>query len=171
MFTWLRNWFKRMKMEAVRNVFEYWDGERYRRIDPWRALREIKADPKFNIEMHAELITQLGAEPETTQMAECMSRVFGVPRFDGKKGLTDQEMVDLLIDLILYFDEIQKKTLIGSTQSRPMASTSSIATGDQDEPTKSSSPLPTQQSEPNCVAVPQSPTQLEPEEQQAACCQ
>ncbi len=170
MFKWLRNWFKRMKMESVRNVFEYWDGEKFLRIDPWRALREIKADKYFNIELHADLVTKLGSEPETTYMAECMSRVFKVPRFDGRRGLTDQEFVDLLIDLILYFDDIQKKTAIGSMQSQPTESTSSISRERQEEPTKSSLPSFTPQSEPNYEGEPQSPTQLEQAGQPADCC-
>lgn len=169
MLRWLRNWWKRRTMAAHRDIFEFWDGQAYRNIDPWRAFRDIRDDAKFNLEEHPELIADSGAEPETTYMALAVCRAFGVERFDGKKGLTDQELMELLTDLVIYLRDLQKKTDFGSTPLPLTDLESSIGPEPPPATTNSSSPCSIPSTGSNSDGEPLPPTPSPPEQAEACC--
>lgn len=142
MFGWFRAWMRRRKEAKTRAIFEFWDGSNFRKIDPWRAYREIAADKKFNLETHLDFV-QIGQEPETGDCLACLMRVFGVARYNekSKRGMTDGEMLKLLYDLSEYLDELQKKTLHGQTSSAPTDSPPQPVSQDS-PPSVTNSPLP-----------------------------
>lgn len=89
-----------------RELFEYWDGSTIRRGDPFRLWRALKNHQKMNMD-DAPLI-DAGQEPETTIFVEAIAEVFGVQRWDGKKGLIDWEILNLLFDLSDYNIALKK---------------------------------------------------------------
>ncbi len=155
MFGWFRAWRRRRQEAKIRAIFEFWDGSNFRKIDPWRAYREIQADAKFNLESHLDFV-QLGQEPETGDCLACIMRVFGVSKFDGKtgRGLTDGEMLKLLFDLSEYLDALQKKTLIGPTSLPPTTdSIPAVSPDSQPSPTNSPSVSGSTSTAPNSAEV------------------
>lgn len=120
LFTWLRNRRARRANERARLLFPYFDGTKLRRIDPMRAWREIQADKVFNIQTMCDLVDKQ-EEPETTYCLDCLCRVFGVTRFDDATGggLTDGQLLNLLVDFEDYLDRLQKKTRPGQTLPSP----------------------------------------------------
>lgn len=160
MFNWFRAWRRRRQEQKTRAIFEYWDGRNFRKLDPWKAHRDIQADPDFNMEAHIELAC-MGSEPEVSNCIKCVCKVFGVERYDPKtgRGLTDGELLDLIAELLDYLEALQKKTRPGPTLSPATDLPPSTSQEPQNEITNSSSPLPSTSVEPNSGEVSPSPTE------------
>jgi hypothetical protein len=104
------------RWQNERLLLVYWDGQRERRIDPYRAYRQLQAHPEIDLEAIAPLVDQ-GQEPETTQLVNALADVFGVCRYDDAtgRGLTDWEIIDLLAALNEFLLALKKKSNLGPT--------------------------------------------------------
>ena len=117
----LRRW-RAWRESRQRALFEYWDGCRQRRADPFLTWRRLFADPAVNLLDLLPLADQ-GKEPETTQVIEFLCRAFGVERYDERtgQGLTDWEVLRLLSQFHQYLEALKKNTSPGPTSSPPTA--------------------------------------------------
>jgi hypothetical protein len=94
MFTWLRN-----KLEARRrSIFHYWNGSRWRRVDPADINRKMRDHPTFVFEKHVPLLREqdtFGQEAyDITYKA--MLDIFDVHPVNDQGGLTETEVMWLL---------------------------------------------------------------------------
>lgn len=96
------------RRQRQRELFEYWDGEKLRRGDPFRLWRALNNHSKMNLE-NAPLVDK-GEEPETTIFVKAIAEVFNVKRWDGESGLTDWEMLRLLFDFSDFNIALKKNT-------------------------------------------------------------
>ncbi len=131
-------WIRRRRL-ARRELLRFWDGTAFRYGDPFLLWRRMKHHDK--VEIDAELWTAAndGSEPETTQLVEIVAETFGVAHFDGEKGLTDWEVLDLYAGLLDYLVELKKKHNPTPTSSPPTDSESSTSPDLPNEPDPSSS--------------------------------
>jgi len=98
-----------------RNIFRYWDGRRYRRIDPWSAYRATIDYPGWNwddipklIAMEAVDEASLNIKLDAIQTAANMARsVFNV-RPVAERGLTEEECLALLWQFSAYVFSVKK---------------------------------------------------------------
>jgi hypothetical protein len=115
-------WLKNRRRNRHRLLFRFWDGEQERSADPYRLWRDLNNHPKINLEEIAPAIDE-GREPETTTLIEAMAEVFGLKRFDSttKAGLTDWEVLNLLVELDEYLLALKKNINIGPISPAPTA--------------------------------------------------
>jgi hypothetical protein len=106
---WLTNLLRRRILSRSRNIFQFFDGNRLRRIDPAVAIRSLDRDPNFDWENDPPLIA-FGDEKALARTVAAVQRTFGVQAMNetGTLGLTETESVELLISFVSYLDE-QKK--------------------------------------------------------------
>ena len=99
-------------------IFRTPQGEQ-RCVDPFRVFRDLTTDENINLEQHAAA-SDVGEEPETTELVEHVCKVFGVERYDEEtgKGYSDFEVLNLLGDFQRFLME-QKKTFESGSNSSP----------------------------------------------------
>jgi hypothetical protein len=116
---------KLRRQARARMLFRFWDGSRWRYGDPFRIWRRIVNDEKFNVQNHGPL-ADAGMEPETTYCIEAVCAAFGVEQFSDQtgRGLTDQELLDLLAQLANYLNALKKNTASGPISPAPTDSPS-----------------------------------------------
>ena len=113
------------------------DSGKDRIVDPFRVFRELSSSKTVDIETQLPVAMETGAEPETTDLIEFVCRVFGVKRFDAETatGMSDSEVLALLIEFSSFLESIKKNIDPGSTSSEPMESKSSQSPEPQAETT------------------------------------
>lgn len=123
------------RFERERALFRFFDGRRWRSVDPWSTWRAIAGCETFDFKRQGFLVDQ-SSEPETTRCIEALCRIFAVERYDDaqRSGLTDWEIISLYLDLSAYLEALKKNTSPGPTSSPPMAPASSPATQDSPAP-------------------------------------
>ena len=104
---------------SPRAIFQYWDGNAARAIDPMVAYRGLVAHPKFNAETHLAL-ADAGDLEAIAIVVEATRDTFGVKPFRNWKGdhlgemqtegLTETETVELLASFFAYCDSVKKNT-------------------------------------------------------------
>ena len=127
---WLTNLLRRRSMSRNRNIFEFYDGARLRRVDPAVAVRSLETSSEFDWAEDPGLI-EFGDVKALTRTVRAVQAAFGVTEYDEAKrtGLTESETVELLISFVQYL-EFQKKSGSGllilpvSTASKSSADTS-----------------------------------------------
>ena len=92
-----------------RLLFRYYDGTRTRWADPLRTQRELVGHPKLNVEEMAPFV-DAGKEPEVTIFCQAVCDVFGVTRWDGRRGMTDAELMNLFNRFGGYIEALKKNT-------------------------------------------------------------
>lgn len=124
MFRFVLNVLRRWYINRHRLLFTFWDGRRFRTIDPMRVMREVVAHPTINLD-HGEFV-DLGEEPYFSEWVRGLAEVYGVERFDPTtgRGLTDHEILNIFSDMEEYLYAIKKKLNPGPISSAPTASTS-----------------------------------------------
>lgn len=125
MFGWLVSlwhWWKR----GDRKLFQFFDGRRYVRIDPWPAYRQLYNDDEFVPSQMMQAVQEL-EEPELSKCVRCCRRAFGMEAFDPQtgRGLTVQETLAVLGDFMEWIEELAKKNGGLPILSLPTASTAS----------------------------------------------
>lgn len=141
MFGWFRNWAARRR----RNLFQFFDGTRYRRADPWVIYRQLYNDDEFVIGKEpndpADMLTDAMnlEEPAFSKCVACGHRALGTQPFDGKRGLSEVEVVSVVADFLVWIDALLKKNGTLSISLPPTASISSPGPECPADPT--SSPL------------------------------
>ena len=93
-------------------------------VDPFRVFRELSSSKTVDIETQLPIAMETGAEPETTDLIEFVCKVFGVKRFDAESatGMSDSEVLALLLTFSTFLEELKKNTDPGSTSSEPTES-------------------------------------------------
>src|SRR5262245_33937881 len=73
--------------------FEYFDGQRWRKGDPFRIFRALVNDKDFDAENHKPLALA-GREPEAAWFVAAVCRAFDVTQWDEAtgQGLTQEEL-------------------------------------------------------------------------------
>lgn len=153
MFSWLvQRLFGRP--EAQRGLFQYWDGQRSRQIDPIKAFRAIWTCEHCDLASDARTAQNplthdgkpmipaaevYGAEDRIRQMTR---EVFGVQAWsESTPGLTVDETDALLASFWAYIQQLKKKRNILPTRSLP-------STWQEDLPSADTPPLPASLSQP-----------------------
>ncbi len=113
--TALRRWY----WNRHRAIFHYHDGHRRCKIDPVAALIALNAHPRYLQDRHI-LEANEGDPQAIAIMQEAARDVFGVQPFDGRRGLTISETIDLLIGFDNYLLSLKKS---GSLSPTPPQST------------------------------------------------
>lgn len=112
MFRWLWEWVARVLFRIQdRRIFSYWDGSRWRRIDPMLALRQLNAHPKYRADLHPAL-ADTGQEEAIDITLGAARDVFAVQAFDVETcaGLTQAETLGLMVDFAVYIGSLKKST-------------------------------------------------------------
>ena len=150
MLGWLFNWLRSRRRRQQRQLFEFWDGSRFRKADPWPIYRQLYNDEEFIVGGGPDDPTGMLApfvdlqEPEFSKAIRCGHRAFGTQPFDGRRGLTEGEVADLIGEFLLWCDALVKKNVGSPTSSPPTESGSSTGPECPDDPT--TSPLPSSSS-------------------------
>lgn len=120
----LRAWWH----DRQRNIFQFWDGTRYRRIDPIVVYRGLMDHPQFSWDDHPKVAENISSEHEMLRkdalrsfkvIADAVREVFGIPHFDGKRGLTEEESLGLFGDFCEYMGLLKKSTDPPQTSPQP----------------------------------------------------
>ena len=135
MFQRLADRWKRRALHKQRNIFEYFDGIRTRRIDPFVVQRLLDTHEKFHWEIGFDVDRgDLEAEKVTV---DATREVFDIPLWDeDNAGLTDTETMSVLYEYVDYLDRIKKKFNLGQMPQPPTGSESSTSKDPPPETTK-----------------------------------
>jgi hypothetical protein len=128
MFGWVMNWLERRRRTRTRLIYRYWNGVAWRHGDPFSIWRGILNNPKIDVLESLGDVDQ-GIEPITGQVLSVVSEAFGLVRWDEARrtGLTDMEVVQVLLGLSEYLSRIKKNGSPGPTLPEPTGSMSSIS--------------------------------------------
>lgn len=112
-------WLKRKWRNRGRAIFRFWDGMRERVADPLVIHRALMAHPEFNWETTPALIDVDDDKISTDAIrvtADGVRSAFGVPSLEAG-GLTEMELVHLLVQFTSYLADLKKS--IGSPPTSP----------------------------------------------------
>jgi hypothetical protein len=131
----VRGWFAALCSLFLRDderLFRYWDGARWRRIDPIKAHRGIWRDEKCDLLSDSPITLNPRNEDGSyfypaadviaaeDRIRDLVCRVFDVKEWtEQRPGLTCLELDELLNSFILYCDELKKKRSVSRTSSAP----------------------------------------------------
>jgi len=123
MFQWLTRRLTRRRLMR-RGLFPYYSGARERWADPFRVYRLLMNHATVNMETIGPEVDE-GKEPATSQLVVALADIFDVKRWDDhdRTGLTDWEILQLMVDLEQFLDELKKTSDPGLTSSPPTEST------------------------------------------------
>lgn len=107
------NVIRRWLFNRNRAIFRYWDGRKLRRIDPMVVYRRLDSHPDFDWEttpVEVDAPSDAIAGPALAATAEAVREAFEIPVYDGKRGLTEGELTNLLIDYVEWLNALKKNT-------------------------------------------------------------
>ena len=118
-----------------RNIFRFWDGRRYRRIDPWTAYRATLDYDGWNWDETPKLIAQDGEEAAMLRLkldaiqtaVDMVRKVFNVRTVD-QRGLTEEECIALLWQFSSFVFAVKKNGRQPQTSPQPSDSPQAEAT-------------------------------------------
>lgn len=123
------------RLTEHRGIFVYWDGRKYRRIDPLAAYRGLATHSEFDWEATPRML-EVPDEREvllaSQLLAQAMRDVFRLPPVE-QGGLTERECRVLLGKFVKFCGRVKK-----NTATSPKSPTSTVCPTD-DSATKSSS--------------------------------
>lgn len=125
MFQRLRNYFLKRKCARARGLFEYFDGQTMRRVDPLQVHIELQMHESFT-EDDLQLLSEGNAEATNTCI-RTVCDVFGVKQWSPEKGtgLTGMECLAILEGYMTYCEGVKKNSVLGLTSPPPTAQESS----------------------------------------------
>lgn len=144
---WLLDWWRNLRARNNRNLFEFFDGRRFVKRDPWPIYRALYSDKEFVIGKDSSdpadmLVNALNLEePEFSKCVACGHRALGTQPFDAKTGigLSEIEVVAVVEDFLRWCDELLKKNGGLLTSSAPTDLKSSTGQECQASPMSSDS--------------------------------
>ena len=107
------NWFLRRFQNRGRRIFQYWDGSRSRRCDPMVATRLLESHEQFEWETTPKLIDAPDrkiSDEAAAITADAVRLAFGISEYDGRAGLTEGELISLLVDFSVFLSAVKKNT-------------------------------------------------------------
>lgn len=135
MLGWLKSLLARIR-PAARCLFCYWDGAKWRSIDPIVAHRGLWTDLQCRLiedgpiscnpkDSNGNPVYPISAVIEAEdRVRDLARRVFGVrPYSDTQPGLTCLEIDDLMNRFVVFSEGVKKKLSHSLTSSQPMGST------------------------------------------------
>jgi hypothetical protein len=120
---WLWNRITAYFFRRRRQTFRFFDGQRWRRGDPFRIWRALENHDRLDMEsMHQDV--DAGVEPACTIAMEAICEVFEVERYNSEtgRGMLDWELSNMLAMFIYYISDLKKKQSPGSMPSSPTGS-------------------------------------------------
>ncbi len=138
MVMWFTNWLTRRIVHRRRQIFRYFDGRCWRMGDPFRLWRALESHETFNLDTMHEAIDD-GIEPECSIGLAAIQEVFQIAPYDGRNGLQDWELGDLLARFLEYISDVKKKPAPGLTSPAATDPESSTDPMDRSETTSCSS--------------------------------
>lgn len=121
MFGLIRKLFRRRR--PTRGIFQFWDGERERYVDPFEILRAISSDTEVNLETESALMLA-GDDAATLKTVQLVRRAFGVKHFN-EGGLLEAECLELIERFYDFLGALKKNISESPISSTPMESASS----------------------------------------------
>jgi hypothetical protein len=131
-----------------RDLFHFTDGEGTKRTaDPLACWRGMMNHAEYRHDVHPKQVDE-GDQEALEITLRMIQDVFGVEEWaeDTPEGLTQGEMLDLLISFIEYTSDVKKNTSLSATPPPPTESTSPESnepTPSDSSPSTSSKPAPT----------------------------
>lgn len=118
-----------------RRIYRYFDGRRWRCIDPMLAARNLHSHPEYRPDVHPKL-ADAGDADALEVMLGAVRDVFGIPPFDGRtcRGLTEAETLGLLVDFTDWLATVKKNTSPSPTSPPPMGPEPSEASATKPAP-------------------------------------
>ncbi len=105
LFFWLASWFR---PRSSQRIFSYFDGQKYRTIDPVYVLNALAVHPKYAPERHYEAAVKECKIEAMEIVAGAVCDVFHVQPYVDGKGLTIAERLSLLATFYLYCETVKK---------------------------------------------------------------
>lgn len=102
-------WLDDILWQKQRMIYKYRDGKTIRRGDPLVIYRALKNHQTFNYDEHLTAHDN-GDDEATKACAQGTRDAFEIPLFDGKVGLTENELVALLKHFTLYVLDLKKNS-------------------------------------------------------------
>ena len=99
--------FTSRRQNKHREIFHFWDGQKFRSIDPLKVWRELDAHPQFRMDLHPEAL-DAGDSEAWAVTVQAVRDVFGVPVMTENSGLTESECLDLLKSFALWVNALKK---------------------------------------------------------------
>lgn len=97
------------RAKSSTRIFAYFDGQKWRSIDPIQVIYALENHPKFSAEKHLE-DAQKGDRQAVEIIADTVCDVFGVKPYEDGQGLTIAERKGLLDTFYLYCQAVKKNT-------------------------------------------------------------
>lgn len=148
MFRTVRGWLSWKSRSQDRDIFRFWDGKDNRGIDPLWAYRALLAHPDFDWEVHPGLIDQMDSDDRSLRdlavqaselTVQAVKDVFGVRSWTNEApGLTESEMIGLLIGFVDYLVGVKKNTNHLPISPQHLEPTPSGTSSEEPSPTRSS---------------------------------
>jgi len=115
------NWFYRWFYNRNRAIFRFWDGRRWRCVDPQAVWLSLNTNPEFDIE-NDPTFHDNGHRDSTEKCLAATRTAFGVESFDGSNmsGLTEDETLGLYCQFGQWIQAVKKNI------SRPQTSSESM---------------------------------------------
>ena len=104
------NWLRRYWNHRRKLIFDFWDGERLRRVDPIDIAFAIESDPEY---LPRHLVdARAGKKQAIAIIGRAACRVFGVQDFDAAtgKGMTLADRITLFYTYSYWVDALKKNT-------------------------------------------------------------
>ena len=111
MLGWIKRWLKARRIRRERLLYEFFDGTRFVRVDPWATYRALYGHAEFDMSQQLTAAVA-GEEPEVSKARRAICDAFGCRPYEPNtgEGLTDEELFALLNHFIDWCFELQKKT-------------------------------------------------------------
>ena len=123
----LRNWITRKLIDRRRRLFAFWDGQRTVRMDPMVIIRRLSEHETYDPENDFKRLRNPSSKARgkaIAYLAGVVRDAFQLPEFDGKTGLAELELLNLLNSFNKQMDALKK-----NMQPTPESSPSTAASG------------------------------------------
>lgn len=107
LFYWIASWFR---PRSSPRIFSYFDGEKYRTIDPVQVLNSLNSHPRYVPERHYHAAVRECKIDAMEIVGAAVCDAFGVQAYNDGKGLTIAERLGLLSTFYLYCEAVKKNT-------------------------------------------------------------
>lgn len=119
MWTRFWQWLLTRLGQDPRGLFVFFDGHRWRVIDPLQAARDLFSHPEFDWDETPKMLMtgQATVELEAFRLiGSAVRTVFGIPTVESG-GLTERECLDLLTGFRQYLGDVKKNGSLFQTSS------------------------------------------------------
>lgn len=112
-----------LRSKRDRKIFSFWDGTRWRRVDPLVVFRGLVDHPTYNMETHP-LLVETGDDEAYLVMLQATRDVFGIKPLSDDGGLTECETMGVHFAFSDFMVDLKKSISPGLT---PQSSTEPVS--------------------------------------------